>query len=182
MNTRNLILIVLGIFIVAFGSYKVVSPIATRILDGDLVINETASSTNTTASTTEPKPEPKPEPVVTPEPEPTPTPAPQPTPAPEPTPTPTPAPDPQPEPAPEPTVGMYTSADVALHASDASCWSIINSSVYDLTAYIPKHPGGASRIRHICGTDGSSEFDGQHGGASRPENILAKYWIGLLAN
>lgn|GEM_PF-1007511 len=176
MNTRNLILIVFGIFIVAFGSYKVVSPIATRILDGDLVINETASSTEMVASTTEPEPEPKPEPTPAPVPEPTPTP--QPTPAPEPTP----APAPQPEPAPEPTVGMYTSADVALHSSDASCWSIINSSVYDLTAYIPKHPGGASKIRHICGTDGSSEFDGQHGGASRPENILAKYWIGLLAN
>ncbi|MDQ5928025.1 MAG: hypothetical protein QG633_463 [Patescibacteria group bacterium] len=182
MNTRNLILIVLGIFIVAFGSYKVVSPIATRILDGDLVINETASSTDTIASTTEPKPEP--EPVVTPEPEPTPTPVPEPTPTPTPAPAPepTPAPAPQPEPAPEPTVGTYTSADVALHASDASCWSIINSSVYDLTAYIPKHPGGASKIRHICGEDGSSEFDGQHEGESRPENILAKYWIGVLTN
>ncbi|MEN9405665.1 MAG: hypothetical protein RLY47_624 [Candidatus Parcubacteria bacterium] len=178
MNTRNLILIVLGIFIVAFGSYKVVSPIATRILDGDLVINETASSTEMVASTTEPEPEPKPEPIVTPEPEPTPTPTPTPTPVPEPLPT----PEPTPTPEPEPVTGTYTGADVALHASDASCWSIVNGSVYDLTAYIPKHPGGASKIRHICGEDGSSEFDGQHEGESRPENILAKYWIGVLTN
>lgn len=172
MNTRNLILIVLGIFIIAFGSYKVVSPIATRILDGDIVSDEIASSTETVASTTEPEPEP--EPVVVPEPEPTPAPEPAPIPVPEPT--------PEPEPAPEPAVGTYTSADVALHSSDASCWSIVNGNVYDLTAYIPKHPGGASKIRHICGEDGSSEFDGEHGGESRPENILAKYWIGVLVN
>lgn len=175
MNTRNLILVVVGIFIVAAGLYLSVSPIAKRVLDGDTVVDETASPTSTvTSSTPLEEDDGVDEPIV----EPTPAPVPEPTP----TPAPTPAPAPTTAPAPEPAQGVYTSADVALHASDASCWSIINGNVYDLTAYIPKHPGGASKIRRICGGDGSSAFEGQHGGDSRPESVLAKYWIGVLSN
>lgn len=74
----------------------------------------------------------------------------------------------------------YTAAEVSQHSSESSCWSIINGSVYDLTAYVPKHPGGSSKILRICGKDGSSAFEGQHGGESKPENILLKYRIGDL--
>ncbi len=173
MTSKKLLLTTVSVFVCMFALYLVVSPTARRVLDGE-PLDDVATTTDETVATTEPKPIVTEPPVV----EPTPTP----TPTPEPAPTPTPTPTPKPDPVPEPTTGTYTSADVALHSSDASCWSIVNGSVYDLTAYIPKHPGGASKIRHICGEDGSSEFDGQHSGESKPENILAKYWIGVLAN
>lgn len=174
MTSKKLLLTIAGVFVCMFALYLVVSPTARLVLNGEPVEDSATTTDETAATTIEPKPIVPEPPVVEPTPTPTPTPAP--------TPTPTPTPTPEPTPAPEPATGTYTQADVALHSSDASCWSIINGSVYDLTAYIPKHPGGASKIRHICGEDGSSEFDGQHGGDSKPENILAKYWIGVLAN
>jgi hypothetical protein len=33
----------------------------------------------------------------------------------------------------------------------------------------------------ICGKDGSSAFDSQHGGEKKPEKILAGFQIGTLA-
>lgn len=76
----------------------------------------------------------------------------------------------------------YTLADVSAHNSAASCWSAINNKVYDLTSWINQHPGGPDKILAICGIDGSSAFNGQHGGQSRPANELAGFYIGDLAS
>jgi cytochrome b involved in lipid metabolism len=75
---------------------------------------------------------------------------------------------------------IYTLAEVAAHSNAASCWSAINGDVYDLTQWIAKHPGGEGAILGICGKDGSAAFNGQHGGQSRPENILSGFKIGAL--
>lgn len=77
--------------------------------------------------------------------------------------------------------GTYNSADLAKHASAASCWSAINGNVYDLTKWISRHPGGPSVIKSLCGIDGSAMFDNQHGGQSRPASALAQYKIGKFA-
>ncbi len=86
--------------------------------------------------------------------------------------------------APAPTSSgekTYTMADVSAHATAASCWSIINGNVYDLTSWIGKHPGGEKAITQLCGKDGSAEFNGQHGGAMRQANTLAGFKIGAFA-
>jgi len=77
----------------------------------------------------------------------------------------------------------FTLADVAQHSGSASCYSAINGNVYDLTNWINQHPGGAERILSICGKDGSSAFNAQHGNPSdtRPKEILATFKIGTLA-
>jgi hypothetical protein len=67
---------------------------------------------------------------------------------------------------------------VTAHSSRESCWTIINGSTYDLTSWIPQHPGGEEAILRLCGTDGSAAFNGKHGGAARQENILAGFKIG----
>ncbi len=74
----------------------------------------------------------------------------------------------------------YTLANVAEHKDGSSCWSTINGKVYDLTAWINQHPGGPSRILSICGKDGSSAFNTQHGGQARPANELTNFYIGNL--
>lgn len=75
----------------------------------------------------------------------------------------------------------YTLADVATHNEEASCWTAINGQVYDLTAFIKKHPGGDRNILRICGIDGSQAFNAQHGGKKRPEETLAWFEIGVLS-
>lgn len=87
---------------------------------------------------------------------------------------------PAPEVIEDPAPSGITMTDVRAHDDASSCWSVVNGLVYDLTAYIPKHPGGKSEILAICGTDGTSAFEGQHGGESKPERILATYYIGDL--
>jgi len=71
---------------------------------------------------------------------------------------------------------------VAQNNSEESCWSVINGSVYDLTEWISQHPGGASRILGLCGTDGTSAFQGQHGGSTNPESTLERFLLGGLDN
>lgn len=104
-----------------------------------------------------------------------------PKPAPKPTTTPTPAPVPTPKilaPTPKP-VG-YTMAQVRTHTDQTSCWTVIGSSVYDLTNYVHAHPGGSQRILSICGGDGTSAFQDQHMGNMRVESVLAQYRLGAL--
>ena len=77
--------------------------------------------------------------------------------------------------------GSITAAAIAMHADGASCWSSINGNVYDLTSWIPQHPGGEEAILSICGIDGSAKFNRQHGGASLQQQILAGFKIGVLS-
>lgn len=79
------------------------------------------------------------------------------------------------------TTATYTLAQVAQHGSSASCWSTINGKVYDLTNWIDQHPGGPEHILAICGKDGSSDFNQQHGGDAQVESILQQFYIGTLA-
>lgn len=81
---------------------------------------------------------------------------------------------------PSATSGM-TMSEVASHNSRTSCWAAINGSVYDLTGWIPKHPGGAGAIAQLCGTDGSAKFNAQHGGSGMVLSVLTGFKIGLLA-
>ncbi len=79
-----------------------------------------------------------------------------------------------------PQTTTYTLADIAKHAVKADCWTTINGSVYNLTSFIPNHPGG-DRILVVCGKDGTSAFEGQHDGQGDPAKELATHKIGTLA-
>lgn len=70
--------------------------------------------------------------------------------------------------------------EVREHGNIESCWAAINGNVYDLTAWINQHPGGPEHILSICGTDGSSAFNAQHGGQREPAGELAQFFIGPL--
>jgi cytochrome b involved in lipid metabolism len=74
-----------------------------------------------------------------------------------------------------------TAAEVATHATAQSCWSTINGNVYDLTSWIPEHPGGPQAILQLCGKDGSGKFNKQHGGAAMQAKVLAGFKIGAAA-
>ncbi len=70
----------------------------------------------------------------------------------------------------------YTVAEVAKHASASSCWTIVGTSVYDVTKYITRNTGGAAMIKALCGKNGTAAFSGQ----ASPKKILARYRIGAL--
>lgn len=75
-----------------------------------------------------------------------------------------------------------TISQISQHDSRASCWSAINGRVYDLTSWIPNHPGGERSILSLCGVDGSAGYNDQHGRRSNIAMILTGFKIGTLAN
>jgi len=74
----------------------------------------------------------------------------------------------------------YTMSDVSVHASKSDCWMVIENSVYNVTAFVDKHPGGEV-ILEGCGKDATSYFKGvrEH---VKPlvQAILAKLKIGEI--
>jgi Cytochrome b5-like Heme/Steroid binding domain len=83
--------------------------------------------------------------------------------------------------SPTPTPVGYTLAMVAQHASPTSCWSVVDNTVYDLTAWVTAHPGGATRIKNMCGKDATSTYTGEHGTQSAPLATLATFKLGTLS-
>ncbi len=76
------------------------------------------------------------------------------------------------------TVKTATMAEVATHNNEASCWSVIDTSIYDLTEWISKHPGGSRNIIKICGIDGTAAFVREHGSSKKAAATLENYYYG----
>ncbi|KAK6341718.1 hypothetical protein TWF696_008785 [Orbilia brochopaga] len=65
---------------------------------------------------------------------------------------------------------LLTSDEIAKHNSAASCWVIIHGKAYDVTDFLPEHPGGSKIILKYAGKDATEEFDPIH-----PPDTLDKY-------
>ena len=63
-----------------------------------------------------------------------------------------------------------TGKQVAEHGSHESCWVIIHGRAYDVTEFLPEHPGGPKIILKYAGKDATEEFDPIH-----PPDTLDKY-------
>lgn len=73
------------------------------------------------------------------------------------------------------TTKSYTAAEVATHKNGLSCWLILDNKVYDVTAFISKHPSDA--ILRGCGKDATQMF------AKHPESakeMKEDFYIGDL--
>ncbi|RSM14912.1 hypothetical protein CEP52_001077 [Fusarium oligoseptatum] len=60
--------------------------------------------------------------------------------------------------------------EVAEHNSAKSCWVIVHGKAYDVTDFLPEHPGGSKIILRYAGKDATDEFDPVH-----PPDTLEKY-------
>ncbi|RJE17491.1 Cytochrome b2 [Aspergillus sclerotialis] len=63
-----------------------------------------------------------------------------------------------------------TGADVSKHNSKDSCWVIVHGKAYDVTEFLPEHPGGQKIILKYAGKDATEEFEPIH-----PPDTLEKY-------
>jgi uncharacterized membrane protein len=76
----------------------------------------------------------------------------------------------------------YTLDEVAERFTPEECWTVIDGTVYDLTAWIAEHPGGGPVIESLCGIDGTVAFDAEHGGQGEPLAELAQFAIGSVSS
>jgi hypothetical protein len=75
-------------------------------------------------------------------------------------------------------------AELARHASTADCWIAIDGLVYDVTPWIPAHPGGPT-LTGACGGDATTLFATRPMGSGTPHSaaaraVLARLVVGVL--
>lgn len=52
----------------------------------------------------------------------------------------------------------FSIEEISKHNTEKDCWIIIKNKVYDITKWVPKHPGGSSILFNFAGKDCSDEF------------------------
>lgn len=83
-------------------------------------------------------------------------------------------------PSKDPVTKIYSMTEVASAKTPEKCWTVIRGEVYDLTAWMAKHPGGDKAILSLCGIDGTEKFVNKHGGQPKMEETLKGFEIGML--
>ncbi|KAH9259179.1 hypothetical protein BASA81_002799 [Batrachochytrium salamandrivorans] len=72
-----------------------------------------------------------------------------------------------------------TVSEVKNHKTEKDCWVIINGDVYDVTKFLPDHPGGKKAILMYGGKDATEEFGMLHK-QSVLTTVAAQYKLGKL--
>ncbi|KAJ7110075.1 FMN-dependent dehydrogenase-domain-containing protein [Mycena epipterygia] len=76
---------------------------------------------------------------------------------------------------------MWSLEQVAEHNSPASCWVIIQNSVYDVTDFLQEHPGGAKIILKYAGRDATSAYEPIHPPDALEKNLPSSKHLGPLS-
>lgn len=73
----------------------------------------------------------------------------------------------------------YTMKEIESHSTPEDCWVVIDGNVYDVSKFVPSHPGGAM-IYVKAGGDCSQLFDAYH--PIRARKVLPKYLVGHVTD
>ena len=76
---------------------------------------------------------------------------------------------------------VLTLADVAAHSSESDCWTVVNNRVYNITPYVPFHPGGKPLLLKGAGRDSTALFSKFHPWVN-VHYMLANCLVGVLDN
>ncbi|MEY4544740.1 MAG: hypothetical protein RL685_935 [Pseudomonadota bacterium] len=77
----------------------------------------------------------------------------------------------------------FTLADVAAHSKPGDCWMAIGGSVYDVSAYVPRHPAPPSVIEDWCGKEATRAYATKNRARShstRASGLLSQLEVGVL--
>ncbi|CAJ2501937.1 Uu.00g047900.m01.CDS01 [Anthostomella pinea] len=65
---------------------------------------------------------------------------------------------------------VLSGVEVSKHDSKETCWVVIHGKAFDVTEFLPEHPGGMNIILKYAGKDATAEFEPIH-----PPDTLDKY-------
>eukprot|EP01013_Petalomonas_cantuscygni_P021667 TRINITY_DN4112_c0_g1_i1.p1 TRINITY_DN4112_c0_g1~~TRINITY_DN4112_c0_g1_i1.p1 ORF type:complete len:158 (+),score=22.88 TRINITY_DN4112_c0_g1_i1:63-476(+) len=72
---------------------------------------------------------------------------------------------------------VIPNSELAKHNTSNDCWMAIYGKVYDVTAFLEDHPGGADVMLDQAGKDATEEFDAI-GHTESAKALLPKYYVG----
>ncbi|KAM7219377.1 L-lactate ferricytochrome c oxidoreductase [Rhypophila decipiens] len=75
---------------------------------------------------------------------------------------------------------VYTAEEVAKHRTPESCWVVLYGNVYDVTEFLPSHPGGSKIILQLAGRDATEEYDPVHPPGTLEENLKPEAKLGEI--
>ena len=86
--------------------------------------------------------------------------------------------------SPNKRVKIYTAEDVQSHKSPSSCWVTRGDKVYDVSAFLPDHPGGDDIIIKYAGQDIQKAMKDheEHDHSDSAYGMMEEYLIGRLGN
>lgn len=73
----------------------------------------------------------------------------------------------------------YTVEEVSAHCSEDDAWIIIDEHVYDVTRFVPRHPGGKRPLINLAGCDATDAFANYHS-AKVYASMLPSFLIGKV--
>ncbi len=79
---------------------------------------------------------------------------------------------------------VISRAELAKHALPDNCWMAIRGTVYDLSAYLPRHPSPPELVLPWCGKEATEAYGTKTRGrphSAYADELLTKYRIGILA-
>jgi cytochrome b involved in lipid metabolism len=74
-------------------------------------------------------------------------------------------------------MNYFSLDEISKHDNKNDCWLVIDGNVYDVTYYIPQHPGGLSILKY-AGKDCTKEFHAIH---PHLTHILTQLKKGIVA-
>ena len=74
----------------------------------------------------------------------------------------------------------FTYDEVKQHNSTDSCWVILYGDVWDVTKFLPEHPGGSKIILSLAGTDATEEYDPIHPPGTLEDSLPAEANLGKI--
>ncbi|KAK5089129.1 hypothetical protein LTR05_003353 [Lithohypha guttulata] len=75
---------------------------------------------------------------------------------------------------------LIDAAEVAKHNTTESCWAILYGQVWDVTDFLPEHPGGANIVLKLAGKDATEEYDPVHPPGTLEENLDPSKCLGPI--
>ena len=57
---------------------------------------------------------------------------------------------------------VFTADEVAMHNKEDDCWIVVHGKVYDVTEFLPQHPGGKRQLLQFAGQVADEGFDQIH--------------------
>ena len=79
-------------------------------------------------------------------------------------------------------IRIFTDEDLAQHSTPSSCWITRNGKVYDVTSFMPDHPGGDDLILKYAGQDVGEVMKDpeEHEHSEAAYDMLDEYLVGRV--